>query len=83
MGLQVFIIRIRNAVFFFKFQISKRLKITIELLEGFLDVAAVLETGVEVVNVETGGGRHFTPRHRVPEQHQIYHKWPNTFFQLL
>jgi hypothetical protein len=52
-------------------QIFKKVNITIELLEGFLYVAAVLETGVEVVNVETGGGRHFTPRHRVPVQHQI------------
>jgi hypothetical protein len=61
----------------------KKVKITIELLEGFLDVAAVLETGVEVVNVEAGGGRHFTPQHRVPEQHQILHQEANQFFQLL
>ena len=54
-----------------------RRELTVELVECFLNVGAVLEAGVEVVDVERGGGRHFAPHNRVPEaQHTsaILHK---------
>ena len=41
-------------------------QLTVELLQGSLDIPAVLQAGVEVLNVEAGGGRHLAPCHRVP-----------------
>ena len=41
-------------------------QLTVELLQGSLDIPAVLQARVEVLNVEAGGGRHLAPCHRVP-----------------
>ena len=41
-------------------------QLTVELLQCSLDITAVQKAGVEVLNVEAGGGRHLAPCHRVP-----------------